>query len=202
MTNIEKYNMLWIDKFIIDIEGVDGCGKSTLLENLESERLPVKVQHAFDNDFKEKFLFYVNKFGITNKCIRFLCAEYNMKSYCENRIELVENEEIMGIIRERGILSNLVYNCTTIDSINILIKYYEDILPDLIIFIDKNPEECLVNLEKRKENNIINKFVKDNLNIIYDRFHKSIDLLKEKVDILIVKNVEEAKKSILNIIKK
>jgi len=202
MTNIEKYNMLWINKFIIDIEGVDGCGESTLLENLESERLPVKVQHAFDNDFKEKFLFYVNKFGITNKYIRFLCAEYNMKSYCENRIELVENEEIMGIIRERGILSNLVYNCTTIDSINILIKYYEDILPDLIIFIDKNPEECLVNLEKRKENNIINKFVKDNLDIIYDRFHKSIDLLKEKVDILIVKNVEEAKKSILNIIKK
>lgn len=181
---------------IIDIEGLDGAGKTTLLEHFKNNN-NAAIKSAFSKEFKEQLLYLLEFKDVAGFGVRYFCATENKKLYKECSILKTD-----FVLKDRGILSNLAYNCTSLDEIKKLIEYYEDSLPHIIIFINGNVNEIIKRLTEKENKDILDFYCIKNYEKILNRFQAGITLLNNKVLIKEFYNIDTAKRVLEKFLKK
>ena len=145
----------------IAIEGVDGAGKTTLINNL-ALALRDKNFKIFTLKEPTKTAPLIDSLTSTNPRIRLFGQLWSREILAENVKEVVRDSKLDFVIADRCFLSTLVYNLSDRlhdDPINEdldeaayqFIKGIvpNDLLPDVVFFIDVPPKIAFVNINAR-----------------------------------------------------
>lgn len=193
---------------IISLCGNIGCGKSTLISNLNQN------QYAYDvvqepvsemNDLLQNFYSDMNKWAFHLQCKVLLLYHDMLKRFSHNKSYIVERSPLESkYIFAQNLLESR--NLSKIEH-----ELYSDIYshlswePDLIIYIQTDPDICLERIKSRSrecEDNISMEYVQS-LHNLYERFYEKHKYSKNIIVIDGSKSsaeVYESCKKIINII--
>jgi len=136
-------------KRIVEICGIDGTGKTTLLQLLQ-ERFKGENFHYLRSSETEPYTSYMEEkakqFGVSRRdllepWIRGAVRVLDLYTFFKKQIEPLPEGEVVVI--ERYTLSSLVYGKYTIGrELPKAYKIYDELEPDLIIFLDVTAEQA------------------------------------------------------------
>jgi len=180
-------------KFIV-IEGLDGSGKGTQIERLASalydRGIAVHITAEPTDGYVGKYLRQMLK-DSDNKdmCLQgalFLADRLDHVTNPTNGIKSYLDKGIT-VISDRYYYSSFAYQGTAADMdwvMNMNLNAQSMLTPDLCIFFDVNPEECMDRISKTRENPELYEKDIDITRKIRDNFHNVFARLPDNVKII------------------
>lgn len=178
--------------FIV-IEGLDGSGKTTQLKLL-SEKLTLKnitniiTRQPSENPIgKMARAFTLGEYpNMSNEAVSMLFAADRIQHYHEEIEIALKNGYVLC---DRYYYSNLAYQGTDEAAVKRIISYNQSVMgekkPDLVIFLNTKPEECINRISKTRANISIYESL-SNLKTLQERFLTVFDHLNEAENIKII----------------
>ncbi|MBP7552446.1 MAG: dTMP kinase [Spirochaetes bacterium] len=168
-------------KNFVVIEGLDGSGTTTQLKELSSnlESSYPTCEPTDGNIGKLIKQILKNEISVEPMTLAYLfSADRNEHLYSANGVtERCKNGQI--VISDRYLFSSLAYQSLYCEFNDILLLNDKFPLPEIVFFINTDPELCLQRIQKRNHE----KEIFDDLEIqkkVLKNYIKSFDILKEK----------------------
>mgnify|MGYP000888646728 CR=1 FL=1 len=168
-------------KNFVVIEGLDGSGTTTQLKELSSnlESSYPTCEPTDGNVGKLIKQILKNEISVEPMTLAYLfSADRNEHLYSANGVtERCKNGQI--VISDRYLFSSLAYQSLYCEFNDILLLNDKFPLPEIVFFINTDPELCLQRIQKRNHE----KEIFDDLEIqkkVLKNYIKSFDILKEK----------------------
>ncbi len=176
-------------RFIV-FEGVDGCGKSTYTSLLKNRLLQYNVRCVDEREPSDGILGLIARSAVKKKiCLQ---PEAMAHLFVADRYEHIINDIIpcldngQSVICDRFFISNCAYQGTSmpIEKLVDMNKgIVERLVPDLTIFIDVEPSECLKRISKSR---VGNELYDEYIESVRDNYFKCFEILKGKMNISMV----------------
>ncbi|MCL2838263.1 MAG: dTMP kinase [Oscillospiraceae bacterium] len=148
-------------KFIV-IEGLDGSGKGTQIERLAASLYDIGIAVHITNEPTDGYIGKYLRQMLKNSENKDMCLQGAL--FLADRLDHVTNptngiksylDKGITVICDRYYYSSFAYQGTAADMdwvMNMNLNAQSMLTPDLCIFFDVNPEECMDRIAKTREN--------------------------------------------------
>jgi len=179
-------------KFIV-LEGLDGSGKTTqaarLKERFISENIPIFSTNQPSNSELGKLARSVTqgKFKLENESLSLLFSAEHYQHLKEAIIPALARGEY--VLCDRFYYSNVAYQGIDSATIERIVGYIRAVMetrrPDLTLFLDVYPEECINRISKRRDEISIYESLAQ-LKEQRERYFSVFNRLKEKDNVVVI----------------
>jgi len=183
-------------KFIV-IEGLDGSGKSTQIDRLRNKLRLLGVKCCFTREPSDSIPGGIIRSALTKKAI--LEDETISLLFTADKIEHIKNdilpllEKGIPVISDRFYLSNIAYQSVKIEMETVMkineIMVMKRLKPDITIFLDTSPEECITRVESERLHTELYEEL-EKLRVIQKNYYKAIEILGENEKIVKISSTE------------